>query len=105
MTTKKNASVEPLNAPMMQQYVDELDRLCQEVIEIQQGPLALCTKLKELKPKIDKIVSLASALSVIIPALKTLPAAVIAVLAIGEAFCAGGAAPGVGGGEVSGELS
>lgn len=105
MTTKKNASVEPLNAPMMQQYVDELDRLCQEVVEIQQGPLSLCTKLKELKPKIDKIISLASALSVIIPAFKTLPAAVTSVLAIGEAFCAGGAAPGVGGGEVSGELS
>lgn len=104
MTKKSNTTAEPLNAQVMQQQVEALDQLCQEVVEIQNAGFSPCETLKKLKPKIDQILSLVSTLSYLIPALKTLPTALTALLAIGDAFCSG-AATGAGGGGTSGELS
>lgn len=101
--TKKNTTVEPLNAQVMQQQVESIDRLCQEVVEIQNAGFAPCETLKKLKPKIDQILSLVSTLSFLIPALKTLPTALTALLAVGDAFCSGAAADR--GGGTSGDLS
>lgn len=91
---------QPLNAEVLHA---DLERLCQEVADVQMAGLSPCEAVRQTRAKIDSINKILVTLAAFVPALKSVPATLEAVLKLGEVLCAqfGSTA----GGEVTGNLS